>query len=123
MIVTIKNHRFVSLALVSIGFVLSPFTWWNDLIVNVPLAYVISLPFSLLHEELFLPGFIFGYWLTNLAGLLMLHIGGEGLIRGKHVKPDIKHGLIVSIAYTGVIIIIVMMGWLSPPTTFLEQFP
>ncbi len=43
------------------------------MLVNVPLAYLFSWPFSAMHEQLFVPSFIIGYWLTNLLGLVMLH--------------------------------------------------
>ena len=116
-----KNRRLISIAVISIGFILSPLSWWNDLVVNVPLAYLFSFPFSLAHEALFLPTFVLGYWLSNLAGLLMLHWGGETLMRRKHAKLNLKHSLIVSLAYSAIIIFLVLVGWLSSPTIYLQQ--
>jgi hypothetical protein len=108
--------------MVTIGFILSPLTWWNDLVVNVPLAYLISLPFSLMHEKLFLPSFVLGYWLTNLLGFLLLHWGGEGLLHKDKPHPTIKQSLVISTLYTVIIIILVQLGWLAPPSEYLAMF-
>ena len=51
-----KKHHLINIILVTAGFILSPLSWWNDLLVNIPLAYLFSLPFSILDESLFLPG-------------------------------------------------------------------
>ena len=116
-----KKQRLFNVLLVIIGFILSPLTWWNDLVVNIPLAYLFSLPFSLLHENLFLPSFILGYWLSNLLGFLLMHWGGEGLLT--HNKPTfrIKHSLLISLLYSMIIICLVYIGWLAPPTEYLHK--
>jgi len=100
----------------SIGLVLSPLTWWNDMVVNVPLAYLIALPLSMLNEKLFLPGFVAGYWFTNLTGLVMLHWGAAGLMEKRYASLGIKKSLIISVAYSGVIILMVRLGWLTSPS-------
>lgn len=115
------KHRLINLSLVTVGFILSPLTWWNDLVVNVPLAYLVSIPFSLIGEEFFLPGFIFGYWLTNLLGFVLLHWGSQGLIKNKYYAPNIKHSLIISFTYSAIIIIMVMFGWLASPLTYINK--
>lgn len=102
-----------------IGFVLSPLSWWNDLVVNVPLAYAFSIPFTLLNDRLFLPAFILGYWLTNVAGLILLHKGVSGA-----VNPNKRHSyrsdVLISVAYTALIALLVLLGWLPSPTEFLQ---
>ena len=102
------------------GFILSPLSWWNDLVINVPLAYLISAPFSIIDEALFLPAFVFAYWLTNLLGFLMMHWSGEQLSGRNKNSLTMKHSIIVSIAYSVIMVIIVSMGWLSPPTDYLR---
>jgi hypothetical protein len=113
--------RLGNFLLVGVGFILSPLSWWNDLVVNVPLAYAFSIPFSFISEQLFLPSFILGYWLTNLLGFLMLHWGGEGLAYSKRPTISVKHSLIVSAVYSIIVILLVMLGWLEPPTHYLSQ--
>lgn len=116
-----RNRRYLlNVFLATTGFILSPLSWWNDLVVNVPLAYLCSLPFSLIDERLFLPGFILGYWLTNLLGFLLLHLGGEGLILKKQLGYNIKRSLLVSIIYTVLMVVFVMLGWLTPPSEYLH---
>ena len=116
------KHRLTNIVLVTIGFILSPLTWWNDLVINVPLAYLFSAPFSLIDKQLFLPSFVIGYWLSNLLGLLMLHWGGEGLLRKKKATPNMKQSLLVSLVYSAIIIIMVFLGWLAPPSVYLEKY-
>jgi len=36
-----------------VGFVLSPLSWWNDLFVNIPLAYLFAVPFGFISEKYF----------------------------------------------------------------------
>ena len=91
------------------------------MIVNVPLAYLFSLPFSLINEQLFLPSFILGYWLTNLLGFLLLHYGGEGLVHQRRPTISIKRSIIISVIYSVIMVILVLLGWLAPPTEYLHQ--
>lgn len=115
------DRRLMDIILVTIGFMLSPLSWWNDLVINVPLAYLLSIPFSLINEHLFLPGFILGYWLTNLLGFLMLHRGGEGLAYRARPVMSVKRSLLVSVLYSVIMIILVLAGWLAPPTEYLRH--
>ena len=115
-----KKRRLLNIILVTTGFILSPLTWWNDLVVNIPLAYFFSLPFSILDEWLFLPSFIFGYWLTNLLGFLLMHLGGEGLIYNERSTISVKRSLYISLLYSIIVITLVLLGWLAPPTEYLQ---
>ena len=115
------KHRLFNISLATLGFILSPLTWWNDLVVNIPLAYLISTPFALIGEKLFLPAFIIAYWLTNLLGFLLLHWGSQGLIKNTYYIPNIKHSLILSFTYSAIIIMMVMLGWIASPLTYIEK--
>lgn len=115
-----KKRRLLNIMLVTTGFILSPLTWWNDLVVNIPLAYLFSLPFSIFDETLFLPSFVFGYWLTNLLGFLLMHWGGEGLLYKERSTISVKHSLYISLIYSIIVIILVLLGWLAPPTEYLQ---
>jgi hypothetical protein len=72
----------------AIGFVLSPLSWWNDVVVNVPLAYLFAWPFSAWDERLYVPAFVLGYWLTNIAGLVLLHKGIAGAVSDRKTSLD-----------------------------------
>ena len=114
------KHQLINTVLVTAGFILSPLSWWNDLVVNVPLGYIFALPFSLIHEQLFLPAFIFGYWLTNLLGFLLLHWGGEGLVYQHRPTISIRRSLVFSVIYSVIVIAMVLFGWIAPPTEYLN---
>ena len=69
-----------------IGFILSPLSWWNDAVVNFPLAYAFAWvvgkfisPLMVVHTWMFVNLFIVGYFMTNLAGFLMLHYSVWGM--------------------------------------------
>jgi len=91
------------------------------MLVNVPLAYLFSWPFSVLHEQLFVPAFIFGYWLTNLLGLMMLHRGSTWLLKKQRDKFSFKKSFVVSLIYSALIFAVVMLGWLESPAQYLKQ--
>jgi hypothetical protein len=103
-----------------LGWLLSPLSWWNDLVVNVPLAYFFSVPFSLIDERLYVPAFAVGYWLTNLLGFLLLHKGVAGMLSKR--KATLKHDLLIGTAYTIVIVVVASLGWLPSPATLLEEW-
>ncbi len=104
----------------ALGWLLSPLSWWNDLLVNVPLAYLFALPFSLIDEKLYVPSFVVGYWLTNVVGFVLLHKGVVGVMRDR--KSSLKKDLIVATGYTVVIATAAFLGWLPSPSSLLEQW-
>lgn len=112
------KRRLIDVLLVTVGFILSPLSWWNDPLVNLPLAYLFSLPFSLINEQYFLPALMLGYWLSNLLGFLMLHWGGEGLVYRRRSSISLKRSLIASVVYSLLMIVFVLLGWLVPPTEY-----
>ncbi len=60
-----------------IGWVLSPFTEWNDLFVNIPLSYLIA---NFLHIFLHPPFkwlLIGSYIFTNILGLILMFFSGK----------------------------------------------
>jgi hypothetical protein len=117
----IKKRSLLNIILITAGFILSPLTWWNDLLINIPLAYFFSLPFSLLDETLFLPSFIVGYWLTNLLGFLLMHWGGVGLIYKERSTISVKRSLYISLIYSIIVVMLVLLGWLESPTEYLQS--
>ncbi|MBD3281868.1 hypothetical protein GF391_03930 [Candidatus Uhrbacteria bacterium] len=98
-----------------IGFVLSPLSWWNDLFINVPLAWAMTWPALKLtsfifpvSKNFFLTAFIFNYWITNIVGMAMMHYSGKKLI-SKDAKFDIAKDLIVGIVYSIIIALIFIL--------------
>jgi len=103
-----------------IGFILSPLSWWNDPIVNIPLAYLFSIPFTMISDRLFLPSLIAGYWLTNVAGLLLIHKGLTGLRDKPAAKWNWKHDALVTSLYTCILLTLVLKGWLKTPWSYFK---
>ena len=117
-----NKRRLLDAIMATTGFILSPLSWWNDILVNVPLAYLFSWPFSAMHEQLFVPSFIIGYWLTNLLGLIMLHLGSAGLLQKRQDKFNFKTSFVVSLIYSALIFVIVMLGWVESPAEYLKHY-
>lgn len=110
--------------LTTVGFLLSPVSWWNDLIVNIPLAYAFGALFALVSRDLFLPAMVVGYWITNVLGFVLMHRGVKDFIskdggEGRR-RRDILVDISVSIAYTVVVVILAAVGVLRLPA---EYFP
>lgn len=97
-----------------IGFILSPLSWWNDALVNIPVAYVLAIPFTLISEKLFLPVFVLGYWVTNVAGFILMHIGANDFVKVKTDTYSTKRVVIISLLYTLGLIALVSLGWIKP---------
>ncbi|MBD3359493.1 MAG: hypothetical protein GF365_02185 [Candidatus Buchananbacteria bacterium] len=92
-----------------VGFILSPLSWWNDIFVNVPLAYAFAWLigkfldiFIDIERWLFVTLFIIGYFITNVAGFLMMHYSIFGI--KKVEKNSIMGQILVSLFYTLVIV-------------------
>ena len=98
-----------------VGFLLSPLSWWNDLIVNVPLAYLLANPIAWLWPSLYVPAFVGAYWLTNLLGLLMLDSGIRGLFGGRAQAGSRSRVLAYSLLYTLLILGLATLGYLPAP--------
>ncbi len=57
------------------GYLLSPLSWWNDLFINVPIAYAFArLLCIFLGDTFFALMFSLGYTLSNIAGILLIKL-------------------------------------------------
>ncbi|MBE0431131.1 MAG: hypothetical protein IBX67_04820 [Dehalococcoidia bacterium] len=109
-----------------IGWILSPLTWWNDLVVNIPIAYGLGYLFSLISESLFLPFMVIGYWITNIAGLVLLHKGVVTVVRKeerKYGRKDLMQDIAISLGYTALMVILVQLNVLRLPSEYLPGQP
>ena len=103
-----------------IGFILSPLTWWNDLFVNLPLAfgfaYVIGFilsPFVPVTVLLFIGLMAIGYFLSNMLGFLLMHKGlATAANKTKH-KFCWKKNLLYSILAFGLVVFSIHFGLLD----------
>jgi len=106
-----------------IGYMLSPLSWWNDIYLNIPLSYFGAWLASLFYKPAFLTAFVVSYWITNVAGLVLMHKGitkaaGRQITGKRYSKKDLLKDIVLSLVYTGVIIIMVKLHIIRP----LEQY-
>jgi hypothetical protein len=110
--------------LATVGYLLSPVSWWNDLFVNIPIAYAFGALFGLVSEDLFLPAMVAGYWITNILGFVLMHRGAKVIVSKKKVvgysKRELVTDLAISAVYTIIVAILVVTGVLRLPA---EYFP
>lgn len=118
---TLKQARGSFLLL--LGYLLSPLCWWNDLIFNLPIAYAFGYICRWVSVSWFIPGLVAGYWLSNIAGILLMQFGAIDVLQAEskphHLKKDLITGIVSSTIYTLVILALVQLhildpaGWLS----------
>lgn len=106
-------------ALLVIGFLLSPLCWWNDLIFNLPIAYFFGYICSLLSPELLMPCSIVGYWISNIAGILLMQVGAVDVVqkqpKERNLKKELLTGLVSSTVYTLVILVLMQFNIIDTP--------
>ncbi|MFN5751773.1 MAG: hypothetical protein ACK451_15250 [Pseudanabaena sp.] len=98
--------------LLTVGYLLSPLCWWNDLIINLPIACGFGYVVSLWSSEWFFPAAIAGYWLSNLIGIVFMQIGATDILqkntaKKRSLKQELLTGVMTSTAYTFVIVALV----------------
>ena len=103
--------------LAMIGFMLSPLSWWNDLVVNLPLALAFAWLVSGFYKPAFAASLVLGYWLTNVLGLILLHKGARQILsekQGRYSWRDLARDAGISLLYTALIVALVTLGVLKP---------
>ena len=101
-----------------VGFLLSPLSWWNDAVINLPIALAFAWMVALFYQPAFGAALVVGYWLTNILGLMLMHKGarvalGDGLVKA-YARKDLIKDLLISGAYTLVIIALVKARIIQP---------
>lgn len=95
----------------AVGYLLSPLCWWNDLIINLPIAYGFGYVVSLWQADWFFPAAIAGYWLSNLVGIVLMQMGAKDVLQNtvkkRSLKQEIFSGMLTSTAYTFAIVALV----------------
>ncbi len=118
------KRKFTGGALVFIGYMLSPLSWWNDLFVNVPLALAFAWVISLFYKPAVAPAVILGYWLTNVLGFVLMHKGAQKTMSAenkKYTRRDLVRDIAISLLYTCVIVVLVQHGILKPLQAYHQK--
>jgi len=111
-------RKLPALALVALGWLLSPLCWWNDLLINLPIALGFAKVVSLLNPAWLLPALVSGYWLSNMAGVLLMQNGALALMpqeRRPQGSRELLWGFLTSSLYTAAIFLAVKLGWVGLP--------
>lgn len=109
--------------LLVIGFILSPLSWWNDLIINIPFSYAFAWIFAFIFsKKWFNVLFVIGYLLSNLLGFILMDLGGKKLLKKeyKFTKKQLKKEILWTIIYTAIIIILLKIGVIQYPTEYFN---
>jgi large-conductance mechanosensitive channel len=105
-----------------IGYLLSPLSWWNDLVFNLPIAYAFGYVCSLFAPQLLMPCVIIGYWLSNIIGILLMQAGAIDVLQKKsqerNVKKELLTGLVSSTIYTFLILALIQFHIIETPNLF-----
>jgi hypothetical protein len=107
-----------------VGYLLSPLSWWNDLVINLPLALVFGWLVSWFYKPAFEVCVIAGYWLTNILGLVLMHKGAQQMMSNRkrgYSWRDLVKDIGVSLLYTALIVLLLKLRIIAPLTDYLEK--
>lgn len=111
--------RLRGLLLLGLGWLLSPLCWWNDLVINLPLAWGFARLLQFWRPDWFAPGLVIGYWLSNVVGILLMQSGALATLKRDPATGDprreIAIGLLTSTLYTVVVVLLVDRGLIPSP--------
>jgi len=103
---------------------LSPLSWWNDAVVNLPLALIFASIVGVFYKPVAVKGstafdamVILGYWLTNVLGFVLMHKGLKQVVSNKDSKYSLRSlakDIGISLIYTLLIVILIKLGILRP---------
>ena len=114
-----------------VGFMLSPLSWWNDAVVNLPLALLFAWLVGLVYRPAAVPrsaafdaAVILGYWLTNVFGFVLMHKGAQQMLskeQKKYSRRELLKDVVVSLLYTAVIVVLLKIGILKPISAYFVK--
>ncbi|MBI1882985.1 MAG: hypothetical protein HYS08_02130 [Chlamydiae bacterium] len=109
-------RRILGGVILTVGWILSPLTWWNDWLVNLPLSWLLAnFSTSPQNRHVFGMWFVFFYWLSNLLGFLLMYVGWRFFSLQKRVtKKEVVTSFFVSAGVTIVILFLIRIGWIKP---------
>lgn len=98
-----------------IGWMLSPLTFWNDALVNIPLSYLCANLFVNFLPRNFTYTVIIFYWLSNFLGLFLMYLSGRHMIKeGKDIIRELVSLFVTIFFYTAILAVFGYAGILRP---------
>lgn len=115
-----KSGSFLSKAVFFTGWLLSPFSVWNDSFINIPISYILANLFIGVFKADFLALVLVFYWVSNCLGLFMMYFSGRKIF---DLKRGIVHeipGVVATVlAYSLLLILLDRLGVLRSLNSFL----
>lgn len=112
------------LLLLGLGWLLSPLCWWNDLVINLPLAYGMALLLKQLNPEWFSAGLIAGYWISNVLGIVLMQTSALEVFQqpgdSSKLRRELVWGVATSTLYTLVVLVLVQTGVVHTPVANIQ---
>jgi len=101
-----------------IGWTLSPFTFWNDVFVNIPISYLAASLLANFIRARFVLLVLICYWASNILGLAMMYAAGKGIMaEGRGIFKEVLKLVLTMAAYSAALVILNYMGILRPIRT------
>ncbi len=98
-----------------IGWILSPFTWWNDLFINIPISYLLASIISFFYPKSFIYAIVVFYWLTNILGILLMFKGARELVLQKKINhKKIALTIVFMVIYSVILVLFKKTNFLKP---------
>lgn len=98
-----------------IGWILSPFTFWNDAFINIPIAYFLAnLVVRFFGDLNFFFLVLVFYWLSNILGVFIMYSSGKALAKAGGLIREIAVFFITVILYSAILMLLNGMGVLRP---------
>ncbi len=105
-----------------IGWVLSPFTWWNDIFVNIPLSYILANIVYYFTRIRFGWLVISAYWFTNVLGIVLMLLGGSQIAdSGRHKLKTAAFLFIAILVYSFIMFYLTQRGKLLPISAYFVK--
>ena len=105
-----------------IGWVLSPFTTWNDSFVNIPLSYLIANFLYIFVRPPFRWLFIGSYIFTNISGLFLMFFSGKEYVLSTKSKIKAVFSLVINTAlFSTIIYLLDKSGILAPLSVYFSR--
>lgn len=98
-----------------IGWLLSPFSFWNDAFINIPISYLSANLIIKFVRVDFLMAMLVSYWISNILGIAIMFYSGRQIIKTrKDLIREIVIFALTIVIYSEIIVVINKFGVLKP---------
>ena len=102
-----KTLNILYRAIFMAGWLLSPLTTWNDVLINIPLAYIMARAVKAVFTLDMAVLTIIFYWVTNIAGLGMMYFSARRIAAESKIPKKSLLSIVVPMIIYSIIIIII----------------